>query len=96
MEPIMFAWTGRLCWPGYGCFKPPLNACLQTEKQPVHRGWGEWASYGGHLDRVAMEMTPPPITMPPTTEASERDVEMECSSEVCVCSHVHITLPIML
>lgn len=36
------------------------------------------------LDRVAMEMTPPPITMPPTTEASERDVEMERSSEVCV------------
>ncbi|RXN22083.1 meiotic recombination REC8-like protein [Labeo rohita] len=34
------------------------------------------------LDRVAMEMTPPPITMPPTTEASERDVEMERSSEV--------------
>ncbi|XP_016300125.1 meiotic recombination protein REC8 homolog [Sinocyclocheilus anshuiensis] len=33
------------------------------------------------LDRVAMEMTPPPITMPPTTEASERDVEMERSSE---------------
>ncbi len=44
------------------------------------------------LDRVAMEMTPPPITMPTTTEASE----MEHSSEVCVCSHVHITLPIML
>lgn len=33
------------------------------------------------LDRVALEMTPPPITMPPTTEASERDVEMERSSE---------------
>uniref|UniRef100_A0A8C2PUL8 REC8 meiotic recombination protein b n=1 Tax=Cyprinus carpio TaxID=7962 RepID=A0A8C2PUL8_CYPCA len=33
------------------------------------------------LDRVAMEMTPPPITMPPTTEASERDVAMERSSE---------------
>ncbi|KAK2869930.1 hypothetical protein Q8A67_024322 [Cirrhinus molitorella] len=33
------------------------------------------------LDRVAMEMTPPPITMPATTEASERDVEMERSSE---------------
>ncbi|KAF4095975.1 REC8 meiotic recombination protein b isoform X1 [Onychostoma macrolepis] len=33
------------------------------------------------LDRVAMEMTPPPITMPTTTEASERDVEMERSSE---------------
>lgn len=48
------------------------------------------------LDRVALEMTPPPITMPPTTEASERDVEMERSSEVCVWSHVHITLPIML
>lgn len=36
------------------------------------------------LDRVALEMTPPPITMPPTTEDSERDVEMERSSEVCV------------
>ncbi|XP_073686485.1 REC8 meiotic recombination protein b [Garra rufa] len=33
------------------------------------------------LDKVAMEMTPPPITLPPTTEASERDVEMERSSE---------------
>ncbi|XP_051542726.1 meiotic recombination protein REC8 homolog [Myxocyprinus asiaticus] len=37
------------------------------------------------LDRVAMEITPPPFTMPPTTEASERDVEqaheMERSSE---------------
>ncbi|XP_043081796.1 REC8 meiotic recombination protein b isoform X2 [Puntigrus tetrazona] len=33
------------------------------------------------LDRVALEMTPPPINMPPTTEASERDVEMELSSE---------------
>lgn len=42
------------------------------------------------LDRVAMEMTPPPITMPTTTDASERDVEME-SSEV----GVHITLPII-
>lgn len=29
------------------------------------------------IDRVAMEMTPPPITMPPTTEASEKDVEPE-------------------
>lgn len=48
------------------------------------------------LDRVAMEMTPPPITLPTTTEASEKDVEMERSSEVCVCSHVRITLPIML
>ncbi|XP_051969499.1 meiotic recombination protein REC8 homolog [Xyrauchen texanus] len=37
------------------------------------------------LDRVTMEMTPPPFTMPPTTEASERDIqqaqEMERSSE---------------
>ncbi|XP_051538595.1 meiotic recombination protein REC8 homolog [Myxocyprinus asiaticus] len=37
------------------------------------------------LDRVTMEMTPPPFIMPPTTEASERDIEqaqeMECSSE---------------
>ncbi|XP_067234052.1 REC8 meiotic recombination protein b [Chanodichthys erythropterus] len=33
------------------------------------------------LDRVAMEMTPPPITLPTTTEASEKDIEMERSSE---------------
>ncbi|XP_068073217.1 REC8 meiotic recombination protein b isoform X1 [Danio rerio] len=31
------------------------------------------------LDRVALEMTPPPITMTTTTDASERDVEMESS-----------------
>ncbi|XP_056307099.1 REC8 meiotic recombination protein b [Danio aesculapii] len=31
------------------------------------------------LDRVALEMTPPSITMPITTDASERDVEMESS-----------------
>lgn len=43
------------------------------------------------LDRVAMEMTPP-ITLPTTSEASVKDVEMERSSEVCVCSHVHIML----
>ncbi len=47
------------------------------------------------LDRGAMEMTPP-ITMPTTSEASEKGVEMERFSEVCVCSHVHLTLPIML
>ncbi|KAA0704843.1 Meiotic recombination protein REC8 -like protein [Triplophysa tibetana] len=29
------------------------------------------------IDRVAMEMTPPPFTLPPTTEASEKDVEQE-------------------
>ncbi|CAM4721702.1 unnamed protein product [Leuciscus chuanchicus] len=39
------------------------------------------------LDRVALEMTPPPITMPPTTEASERDVEMERSSEKLLVVH---------
>lgn len=49
------------------------------------------------IDGVAMEMTPPPIAMPPTTEASEKDVEqeMEHSFEVCVCVCVHITLPIL-
>ncbi|XP_017571489.2 REC8 meiotic recombination protein b [Pygocentrus nattereri] len=35
------------------------------------------------LQMVAMEMTPPPTTIPATTEASERDLEQEKETEQC-------------